>query len=127
MIRRPPRSTRTDTLFPYTTLFRSYKLSETETMDEMERLIAWLPATLPEQTRTSVVHGDYRIDNMIWARDRAQVLAVPDWELSTHGDPLADFTYLALAGVTENGGRSGGPDLDRAAIRIPAIEQGFKR
>src|SRR3546814_14214419 len=93
MIRRPPRSTRTDTLFPYTTLFRSYKLSETETMDEMERLIAWLPATLPEQTRTSVVHGDYRIDNMIWARERAQVHAVLDGELSTLGDPLADFTY----------------------------------
>src|SRR3546814_17893506 len=70
-------------------------------MDEMERLIAWLPATLPEQTRTSVVHGDYRIDNMIWARDRAQVLAVLDWELSTLGDPLAAFTYVAMAWVTD--------------------------
>src|SRR3546814_15135998 len=98
MVRRPPRSTRTDALFPYTTLFRS---SETETMDEMERLIAWLPATLPEQTRTSVVHGDYRIDNMIWARDRAQVLAVLDWELSALGDPIADFTYGAIEWVTE--------------------------
>ncbi|MBJ7502416.1 MAG: phosphotransferase family protein, partial [Sphingopyxis sp.] len=67
---------------------KQYKLSETETMDEMERLIEWLPATLPEQTRTSVVHGDYRIDNMIFAKDRPEVLAVLDWELSTLGDPL---------------------------------------
>ena len=92
-------------------------------MDEMERLIEWLPATLPEQTRTSVVHGDYRIDNMIWAKDRPQVLAVLDWELSTLGDPLADFTYVAMAWVTENGGRSGVMDLDRAALGIPELDE----
>src|SRR3546814_13749098 len=96
-------------------------------MDEMERLIAWLPATLPEQTRTSVVHGDYRIDNMIWARDRAQVLAVLDWELSTLGDPLADFTYVAMAWVTENGGRSGVMDLGRSELGIPALDGGGER
>lgn len=102
---------------------RQYKLSETELMPEMERLIAWLPATLPEQTRTSVVHGDYRIDNMIFAHDRAEVLAVLDWELSTLGDPLADFTYLAMAWVTDNGGRSGVMDLDRAALGIPELDE----
>ncbi len=101
---------------------RQYRLAETETMDEMERLIAWLPATLPDQTRTSVVHGDYRIDNMIFATDEPRVLAVLDWELSTLGDPLADLTYVAMAWVTENAGRSGVMDLDRAALGIPELD-----
>ncbi len=106
---------------------KQYKLAETETMPEMERLIAWLPATLPEQTRTSVVHGDYRIDNMIYAHDRPEVLAVLDWELSTLGDPLADFTYVAMAWVTENGGRSGVMDLDRKALGIPELDEVVER
>jgi aminoglycoside phosphotransferase (APT) family kinase protein len=96
-------------------------------MDEMEQLIAWLPATLPEQTRTSVVHGDYRIDNMIYAKDRPEVLAVLDWELSTLGDPLADFTYVAMAWVTENGGRSGVMDLDRKRLGIPELDEVVER
>ncbi|GAO54751.1 MULTISPECIES: phosphotransferase family protein [unclassified Novosphingobium] len=106
---------------------KQYKLAETEHMDMMERLIAWLPATLPEQTRTSVVHGDYRIDNMIFAPTEARVAAVLDWELSTLGDPLADFTYVALAWVTENGGRSGVMDLDRKALGIPELEEIVER
>ena len=106
---------------------KQYKLAETETMDSMERLIAFLPATLPEQTRTSVVHGDYRIDNMIWAKTEPKVLAVLDWELSTLGDPLADFTYVAMAWVTENGGRSGVLDLDRKALGIPELEEVVER
>ncbi len=102
---------------------KQYKLSETELMPEMERLIEFLPATLPEQTRTSIVHGDYRIDNMIFGHGSPQVLAVLDWELSTLGDPLADFTYVAMAWVTENGGRSGVMDLDRAALGIPELDE----
>ena len=102
---------------------KQYKLSETELMPEMEKLIAWLPATLPEQTRVSVVHGDYRIDNMIWAKDRPEVLAVLDWELSTLGDPLGDFSYVAMAWVTDNGGRSGVQDLDRKALGIPELDE----
>ncbi len=102
---------------------KQYRLSETETMPEMERLIQWLPATLPEQTRTSVVHGDYRIDNMIFDATEPKVLAVLDWELSTLGDPLADFTYVAMAWVTENSGRSGVSDLDRASLGIPELDE----
>ena len=102
---------------------KQYRLSETERMEEMERLIEWLPATLPAQDRTSIVHGDYRIDNMIWANDRPQVLAVLDWELSTLGDPLADFTYVAMAWVTDNGGRSGVQDIDRKALGIPELDE----
>ena len=106
---------------------KQYRLAETETIPEVERLIEWLPATMPEQTRTSVVHGDYRIDNMIYAHDRPQVLAVLDWELSTLGDPLADLTYVAMAWVTENGGRSGVADLDRQALGIPELAEMVER
>jgi aminoglycoside phosphotransferase (APT) family kinase protein len=100
---------------------KQYKLAETELMPEVERLIEWLPNTLPPQTRTSIVHGDYRIDNMIFAANEPKVIAVLDWELSTLGDPLADFTYVAMAWVTDNGGRSGVQDLDRAALGIPEL------
>ena len=106
---------------------RQYRLAETEHMPAVERLIEWLPATLPEQTRTSVVHGDYRIDNMIYHSAEPRVVAVLDWELSTLGDPLADFTYVAMAWVTENGGRSGVMDLDRAALGIPELDEMVKR
>ncbi len=106
---------------------KQYKLSETELMPDMEKLIEWLPATLPEQTSTGVVHGDYRIDNMIWAKDRPEVLAVLDWELSTLGDPLGDFSYVCMAWVTENGGRSGVQDLDRKALGIPELEEVVER
>lgn len=106
---------------------KQYKLSETEHMPAMERLIEWLPTTLPEQTRTSVVHGDYRIDNMIWAKDQPEVLAVLDWELSTLGDPLGDFSYVCMAYVTDNGGRSGVQDLDRKALGIPELEEVVER
>jgi aminoglycoside phosphotransferase (APT) family kinase protein len=84
-------------------------------------------ATLPEQTRTSVVHGDFRIDNAIFDRNSAKCLAVLDWELSTLGDPLADFSYVAMAWVTENGGRSGVMDLDRKALGIPELEEVVER
>ncbi len=106
---------------------KQYRLSETETMPEMERLIAFLPASLPEQTRTSIVHGDYRIDNLIFAPDGPQVRAVLDWELSTLGDPLADFSYFLMAWVTDNGGRSGVQDLDRKALGIPELDEAVAR
>jgi aminoglycoside phosphotransferase (APT) family kinase protein len=102
---------------------KQYRASETELMLEMEQLIEWLPKTLPEQTRTSVVHGDYRIDNMIFAPNEAKVVAVLDWELGTLGDPLADFTYVAMAWVTDNGGRSGIQDVDRKALGIPELDE----
>jgi aminoglycoside phosphotransferase (APT) family kinase protein len=72
---------------------RQYRASETETVDEMERLIEWLPAHLPPAGQERLVHGDYRLDNVIVAPSRPAIVAVLDWELSTLGDPLADFTY----------------------------------
>src|SRR5262245_10733553 len=72
---------------------RQYRASETQTIDAMERLIEWLPKNLPPPAPVRLVHGDYRLDNMILAPDAPEILAVLDWELSTLGDPLADFTY----------------------------------
>ena len=106
---------------------KQYRLSETQHMPEMERLIEWLPSTMPEQTRTSVVHGDYRIDNAIFHATKPEILAVLDWELSTLGDPLADFTYLCMACVVPNEGRSGVLDLARKALGIPELDEVVER
>ncbi|NJM50697.1 MAG: phosphotransferase family protein [Sphingomonadales bacterium] len=106
---------------------KQYRLSETEVMPQMENLIKWLPETLPEQMRTSVVHGDYRIDNAIFEAAQPKVRAVLDWELSTLGDPLADFTYVCMAWVTPNEGRSGVMDIDRAALGIPELDEVITR
>ena len=98
---------------------KQYKASETTHLEEMERLIEWLPKSLPAQERTSVVHGDYRLDNMVLHPTEPRVIAVLDWELSTLGEPLADFTYLLMNWV--NGGVSQIPDLK--AHGIPSIDE----
>ncbi len=98
---------------------KQYKASETTHLEEMERLIEWLPKSLPAQERTSVVHGDYRLDNMVLHPTEPRVIAVLDWELSTLGEPLADFTYLLMNWV--NGGISQIPDLK--AHGIPSIDE----
>jgi aminoglycoside phosphotransferase (APT) family kinase protein len=72
---------------------KQYRASETETIPEMDRLIDWLPKNLPPQGPVRLVHGDYRLDNTIVAKDAPKIIAVLDWELSTLGDPLADFSY----------------------------------
>ena len=106
---------------------KQYRASETEVMPAVDRLIDWLPRTLPEQTRTSIVHGDYRIDNMIFAHGAPRVVAVLDWELSTLGDPLADFSYFLMNWVTEPEGRSGVKGLTGPETGIPTIEQVVER
>jgi len=70
-----------------------YRASETATVDAMNSLIEWLPANIPPDDSASVVHGDFRLDNMIVHPTEPKVIAVLDWELSTIGHPLADFTY----------------------------------
>jgi aminoglycoside phosphotransferase (APT) family kinase protein len=72
---------------------KQYRASETQKIQEMERLIEWLPAHIPPGGPPRLVHGDYRLDNIILHERKPRVLAVLDWELSTIGDPLADFTY----------------------------------
>ena len=76
---------------------KQYRASETEKIEEMERLIEWLPSHIPPAGPARLVHGDYRLDNLIVARDEPRILAVLDWELSTLGDPLADFSYHLMA------------------------------
>lgn len=76
---------------------RQYRASETSTIAAMERLTEWLPQHLPRQQRTTVVHGDFRLDNLLFHPEKPEVLAVLDWELSTLGDPLADVAYSCLA------------------------------
>ena len=100
---------------------RQYRDSETDYLPEMERLIAFLPQTLPEQSRTSIVHGDYRIDNVVFDGD-GTLTAVLDWELATLGDPVADFSYLAMQWVMPADGGAGLGGLDLAALGIPSLE-----
>ena len=72
---------------------KQYRASETEEIDAMERLIDWLPKHIPAGGPVRLVHGDYRLDNLIVAHAKPRIIAVLDWELSTLGDPLADFSY----------------------------------
>ena len=102
---------------------KQYRASETETMPEVERLVGFLPRTVPSQTRTSIVHGDYRIDNMIFTPVEPRVIAVLDWELSTLGDPLADFSYFLMSWVTEPEGRSGVKGHTGEETGIPTMEE----
>jgi aminoglycoside phosphotransferase (APT) family kinase protein len=101
---------------------KQYRASETDRLEEMERLIGWLPKTLPSESGTAIVHGDYRIDNLIFDAAGRKVLAVLDWELSTLGDPLADFSYLAMNWVSAKDGRSALGGLDLAALGIPVLD-----
>ncbi len=106
---------------------KQYRASETETIPAMDRLIEWLPASMPTQDRVSIVHGDYRIDNMIFAPDEPRVAAVLDWELSTLGDPMADFAYFLMPWMTAQMGASNVCGLDHAALGIPTVDQAVAR
>ena len=100
---------------------RQYRDSETDYLPEMERLIAFLPETLPQQSRVSIVHGDYRIDNVLFDGD-GTLTAVLDWELATLGDPLADFSYLAMQWMMPADGAGAGlAGLDLKALGIPSL------
>lgn len=98
---------------------KQYKASETVHIPEIDKLIEWLPQSLPAQERTSIVHGDYRLDNMIFHPTEPRVAAVLDWELGTLGDPMADFTYVLMGWI--NGTISTIPDLK--AHGIPTLEE----
>jgi aminoglycoside phosphotransferase (APT) family kinase protein len=98
---------------------KQYRASETERIEAMDRLIEWLPQNVPADDETTIVHGDYRLDNMIFHPTEPRVLAVLDWELSTLGNPLGDFAYHMMAwrlGGAEYRGLAG---VDLAAAGIP--------
>ncbi len=102
---------------------RQYAASVTQPIDEMDRLIEWLPAHIPagarDESMVSVVHGDFRLDNLIFHPTEPRVLAVLDWELSTLGHPLADFAYHCMAWHIPPGAFRGIGGLDVAALGIP--------
>jgi aminoglycoside phosphotransferase (APT) family kinase protein len=98
---------------------KQYKASETQHIDTIERLITWLPETCPADDQTSIVHGDYRMDNMAMHPTEPRVIAVLDWELGTLGNPLADFTYLLMGWV--NGAMAA--IEDKQAHGAPTIEE----
>lgn len=102
---------------------KQYRATQTEAIAEVEKLIDWLPSTMPGEDRTSIIHGDYRIDNLVFARDVPQVRAVLDWELATIGDPLADFAYFAMSWVIPRDGRSGLGRIDLNQAGIPSLEE----
>ena len=97
---------------------KQYRASETQHIPEFEKLAEWLPKTVPAQARASVVHGDYRLDNMIFHATEPRVQAVLDWELSTLGDPMADFTYLLMQWTMP-----GLANADLKALNIPSLEE----
>ena len=104
---------------------KQYKASETELIPEMESLIDWLPANMPEDDgRVALVHGDFRLDNMMFHQDESKVLALVDWELSTLGHPFADLAYqcmqLRMDPTSMIAGLGG---VDRAELGIPSEEE----
>jgi aminoglycoside phosphotransferase (APT) family kinase protein len=103
---------------------KQYRASETEHVEDMERLMAWLPAHLPPPQPPRLVHGDYRLDNIILAPDAPKIAAVLDWELSTLGDPLADFSYHLMQWhmPPSDAGTGSLLGFDLAALGIPSLE-----
>ncbi|HEX8009721.1 MAG TPA: phosphotransferase [Casimicrobiaceae bacterium] len=99
---------------------QQYRASETETIEPMERLIAWLPEHVPAADETSIVHGDYRLDNLIFHPSEPRVVAVLDWELSTLGHPLADFAYHCMSWHLAGGPFRGMRGLDLPVLGIPS-------
>ncbi|QQD16899.1 phosphotransferase [Spongiibacter nanhainus] len=104
---------------------KQYRASETETVEAMEKLIVWLQANVPEDDgQACLVHGDFRLDNMMLAKDSTEVIALLDWELSTLGHPYADLAYqcmqLRIPGTAAIPGLG---NTDRKALGIPTEEE----
>jgi aminoglycoside phosphotransferase (APT) family kinase protein len=106
---------------------KQYTASITEPIEAMERLMAWLPQNIPPSARdpsqVGIVHGDYRLDNMVFHATEPRIVAVLDWELSTLGHPLADFSYHCMSWHIEPGSFRGIGGLDYAALGIPDERQ----
>jgi aminoglycoside phosphotransferase (APT) family kinase protein len=97
---------------------KQYRASETQRIEAMDNLIGWLPRNIPPEAGTTVVHGDFRLDNTIFHPTEPRILAVLDWELSTLGDPLADFAYHCM-------GFHIPPDKFRGVAGLPLAELGI--
>lgn len=106
---------------------KQYRASETHPIEAMDRLIAFLPEGLPPEAPARIVHGDFRLDNLIMAPEAPEVRAVLDWELSTLGDPMADFSYLLIAWVLPASLRNGLASADLEALGIPSMDETVER
>ena len=104
-----------------------YRASETEPIEAMDALIDWLPQNIPADDATALVHGDFRLDNLVFHATEPRVIAVLDWELSTLGHPMADFAYHAMAWDTPPGEMRGLAGLDLAALGIPSAQAYVER
>lgn len=109
---------------------QQYRASETQQIPPMDQLIEWLETHMPEDDgRVSLVHGDYRLDNMIFSPDKSEIIAVLDWELSTLGHPFADLAYqcMQLRMPASSGGKSGNMSglagANRKALGIPSEKE----
>jgi len=98
-----------------------YRAAETESLYAMEQLISWLPGKVPaDDGRVALVHGDFRIDNLMWSLTKPELLAIVDWELSTLGHPYADLAYFCMAlRLPRNPILPGLAGVDRGALGIP--------
>jgi aminoglycoside phosphotransferase (APT) family kinase protein len=105
---------------------KQYRLSEMDPIPEMDRLIDWLPENIPAGDETTIVHGDYRLDNMIFHPGEPRIVAVLDWELGTLGHPIGDFTYNLMAWRLSSGMFRGIADYDLPALGIPSEEEYIK-
>jgi len=99
---------------------KQYRASESESIEEMDRLLEWLPANIPPGDETTIVHGDYRLDNMVIHATEPRVVAVLDWELCTLGHPLADFSYHLAPWWLPSFLFNGFADLDLTGTGIPS-------
>ena len=102
---------------------KQYRASETERIGAMDRLMEWLPAHIPEGDETAIVHGDFRLDNLIFHPTEPRVLAVLDWELSTLGHPLGDFSYNCMLYRFEPALFAGLKGFDLQKLGLPTEEE----
>jgi aminoglycoside phosphotransferase (APT) family kinase protein len=102
---------------------KQYQASVTQPIDAMDRLAEWLPAHMPasarDATQVAVVHGDYRLDNLVFHPSEPRIIAVLDWELSTIGHPLADFSYHCMAWHIPHAASRGIGGLDLGVLGLP--------
>ena len=103
---------------------KQYEASKTDDIADMDALMAWLPANMPaDDGRIALTHGDFRLDNMMFAKDSNKVLALVDWELSTLGHPFADLAYQCMQlRMAADGVMAGLGDINRAELGIPSEE-----
>ncbi|MDL5035132.1 phosphotransferase [Comamonas resistens] len=110
---------------------KQYVASITQPIPEMDKLMEWLPAHMPasarDESRVSIVHGDYRLDNLMFHPTEPRVIAVLDWELSTLGHPLADFSYHCMSWHIPAALGRGIAGLDIAALGIPSEQDYIQR